>query len=58
MPTDHLVCAICLYTRKGVVTPAVTIIDGLAVCEDHLGYVRHDAINYAIRDAKEKADAD
>lgn len=32
-----LVCAICLYVIEGVASPAVTVISGLAVCEDHAG---------------------
>jgi hypothetical protein len=30
-----LVCAVCLYVSEGVAPPAVTVINGLAVCEDH-----------------------
>lgn len=34
-----LCCAVCLYVRKGVANEATTIIEGYAVCDDHLGYV-------------------
>lgn len=30
-----LMCAVCLYTAEGIAPPAVTVINGLAVCEDH-----------------------
>lgn len=30
-----LVCAVCLYVSEGTAPPAVTVINGLAVCEDH-----------------------
>jgi hypothetical protein len=34
-----LYCAICLYVRTGVAAEAVTVIEGYAVCDDHMGYV-------------------
>jgi hypothetical protein len=34
-----IVCAVCLYIRTGVAESAITVIEGYAVCEDHLGYV-------------------
>lgn len=35
-----LVCAICLYRPDGgKAKTALTVIEGYAVCEDHLGYV-------------------
>lgn len=39
MTPEPLVCAVCLYVRDGVASPAITVIEGYAVCEDHLGYV-------------------
>lgn len=33
-----LLCAVCLYVRKRA-RPADTVIEGYAVCDDHLGYV-------------------
>jgi hypothetical protein len=35
--------------------PAITVIAGLAVCDDHMGYVHHDAINFAIQEDKQSA---
>lgn len=32
-------CAICLYVRNGVASEADTIINGQAVCYDHMGWV-------------------
>jgi hypothetical protein len=32
---DALVCAVCLYVAEGEASPAVTVINGLATCEDH-----------------------
>lgn len=35
-PAAHaLVCAVCIYVSEGPARPAVTVISGLAVCEDH-----------------------
>jgi hypothetical protein len=35
-PAAHpLLCAVCLYVSEGAAAPAVTVINGLAVCEDH-----------------------
>lgn len=31
-----LVCAVCFYVSEAA-TPAVTVINGLAICEDHAG---------------------
>lgn len=43
-------CAVCLYIREGVAEEAITVMNGYAVCEDHMGIVRGgtDAIYYAI----------
>jgi hypothetical protein len=30
-------CVLCLYVRSGEAEEAVTVIEGYAVCEDHLG---------------------
>jgi hypothetical protein len=30
-----LVCAVCLYVSEGTAEAAITVISGLAVCEDH-----------------------
>jgi hypothetical protein len=34
-----LMCSICLYVGTGLGTVAVTVINGQAVCHDHMGYV-------------------
>jgi hypothetical protein len=35
----YLVCGICLYARTGEAEPAVTVIGGIAACEDHTAIV-------------------
>lgn len=35
----RLVCAVCLYVRTGIAADAVTVVEGYAVCDDHVGYV-------------------
>ena len=34
--TSSLVCGVCLFTRTGRAEDAVTVINGVAVCDDHL----------------------
>lgn len=34
-----MVCALCLYNPDGPRTLAVTVLEGYAVCHDHLPYV-------------------
>jgi hypothetical protein len=34
-------CVLCLYVRKGQAPEAITVCEGYAVCEDHLGLVAH-----------------
>jgi hypothetical protein len=34
-----MICCVCLYVREGIAPDAVTVINGYAVCEDHLGIV-------------------
>jgi hypothetical protein len=35
-----LVCALCMYAEPGgKAKTALTVIEGYAVCEDHMGYV-------------------
>ena len=37
---EPLVCAICMYIKSDEpASEAVTVIEGYAVCDDHLGYV-------------------
>lgn len=45
----ELYCCICLYIRIGVAEDAITVINGHAVCEDHLGVVSSPAVNNAIQ---------
>lgn len=37
---QELLCAICIHTKLGEPNPAITIINGQAVCEPHMGYVQ------------------
>lgn len=48
-----LQCAICLYVNEGGAPDAVTVINGQAVCYDHMGYVGGGAFAAAVRLAKE-----
>lgn len=43
----ELKCGICLYI-KDEAEEAITIIEGLAVCYDHMGYVNSHAIHIAV----------
>jgi hypothetical protein len=38
-PIPALVCGVHLYAVEGEAPPAVTVIEGYAVCEDHAGLV-------------------
>lgn len=52
-----LCCAVCLYAREGQAEEAVTVIEGYAVCDDHLGHVAQGQRFVAImRTAKEQRD--
>lgn len=42
-------CSICLYVRTGVAPEAVTVINGQAVCYDHMGYVAGGGHSSALR---------
>lgn len=50
-----LVCAVCLYDNDAPANEAETVIEGYAVCYDHLGYVAQ-GVNFAgiIRIAREQ----
>lgn len=50
---DTLICAICLYVAPKA-NKALTIIDGVATCENHAGYLTHRAIHSAISRKKEQ----
>jgi len=53
---EPLLCAFCLYDPRGVeAQPAVTMIGGMAVCDDHLGYAHSDSLNVAISLMKSEA---
>jgi hypothetical protein len=42
--SGKLACCICLYgLRAGVARPALTLIEGYAVCYDHMGHVAQGA---------------
>jgi hypothetical protein len=43
-----LACAVCLFTREGTASRAVTILGGTALCEAHLGYIGDERLNTAI----------
>jgi hypothetical protein len=51
MSTDPLLCCICLFVREKA-NEAETIINGQAVCADHLSYVQGGDFSVAIRTAK------
>ena len=42
-------CCLCLYVRKGVAPPADTVINGQAVCYDHMGYITGGDFSRALR---------
>jgi hypothetical protein len=37
---EPLYCSLCLHAREGLASAAATIINGQAVCYDHMGYVQ------------------
>lgn len=37
--TPVLVCAVCLFARSGPAPDAVSVINGIATCDDHLSLV-------------------
>jgi len=39
MAPFRLCCVVCLYVREGVAPSAVTVINGYAVCDDHVTVV-------------------
>lgn len=48
-----LCCCLCLHVREGVASPADTIINGHAVCYDHMGYVQGGQFSAALSVARE-----
>jgi hypothetical protein len=52
-------CAICFYTEiKKIAQPADTIIAGLAVCYDHMGYAQDERLSRIIIHIKEQNNDD
>ena len=47
-PDQIIYCAVCIYVRVGLSSPAVTVIEGYAVCELHMGRVAQGARFHAI----------
>ena len=47
----NLLCCVCFYTRD-VAEPALTVIAGYAVCEDHAGYIQDATLSRAIAQVK------
>jgi hypothetical protein len=58
--TTNLLCAACLYdeNRATAAQPAVTIIEGYAVCDDHLWVVATGELFASIVNAMRDADDD
>jgi len=50
-----LACALCLYIPNNVVNDAVTVINGVAVCDDHLGIPHNTEFSQMIRAARGEA---
>lgn len=46
-----MTCALCLYILDGPRTPAVTVVEGYAVCHDHLPYVAQGTRWYRLLEA-------
>lgn len=51
-----LACAICIYapTSGDVVEDAVTVLGGIAVCIDHLGYISDETLMLAVATVKKR----
>jgi len=49
-----LYCAICYFVRQGVPNPAIVVLNGQSVCEEHEGYVQGDPHASAIALAQEQ----
>lgn len=53
-----LVCAVCLYVLDGgKAKTALTVIEGYAVCDDHLGYVAQGTTFHSIISAARRESA-
>ena len=51
---DPLVCAFCMYLTTGEANPALTVMGGDAVCDDHLGLARSAQVTTAIQLQRER----
>lgn len=49
-----LLCALCMYVRKDVQEEAVTVMRGVAVCHDHMGYLQGAEFGQVLRFAREQ----
>jgi len=49
-----LYCCLCLHARAGTANDAVTVINGQAVCYDHMGYVQGGQFTIALGLVKEQ----
>lgn len=47
-----LYCAVCLLAREGDAYPAQTVINGQAVCADHVGYADGGELDLIIAQAQ------
>lgn len=47
----ELMCALCLYLPNHEPEDAVTVLEGYAVCSDHMGYVAQGTRWYALLEA-------
>jgi hypothetical protein len=45
----RLYCAVCLYARSGTAEDADTIIEGVAVCYDHMSYISSTKLSNAVQ---------
>lgn len=48
-----LFCCLCLHARAGLANEADTVINGQAVCYDHMGYVQGGQFTLALGAVKE-----
>jgi hypothetical protein len=53
---NHLVCCLCLYLRTGLAPPAVTVMNGMAVCGEHAesGYLQGSEFGRTLRFMREQ----
>lgn len=51
--SEALRCCLCLHAREGVAPEADTVINGQAVCYDHMGYVQGGLFSQALATVRE-----